>query len=87
MSEGKDLSWFISVSWYNAAMTAKLSPELEQALQTHGSPCPVLGTDEQTRYVIISAEQFETWAQVFHQEPLSLNEQKALLARNGKKAG
>ena len=68
-------------------MTAKLSPELEQALSAHGSPCPVVGTDEQTRYVIISAEQFEAYRRLFDQEPLSIDEQKALLTQNGKKAG
>ncbi|MEP3479751.1 MAG: hypothetical protein ABJZ55_10925 [Fuerstiella sp.] len=68
-------------------MAAKLSPEIDQAIKAHGSPLQVVSADEQTQYVIISNEQFNLYRSLFDQDGLSVQEQKAILARNGRKAG
>lgn len=68
-------------------MTPRLTHEQDQAVRTHGSPCPVFGADNQTQYVIISSEQFEMYRQLFEQGPLTKDEQKAALIRNGQRIG
>ena len=68
-------------------MTPKLTTELDEAVRAHGSPCPVVGADNQTQYVIISTEQFELYRQLFEQGKLTEDEQRSALRHNGQRAG
>jgi hypothetical protein len=69
-------------------MTAKLNEELQRALQQRGDgPVEVVDPGTSKIYVIIAREQYERLKPLFEEDPLSKEEQRALLRRAGERAG
>lgn len=55
-------------------MTPRLTNELDQALRSQGSPLHVVGSDEQTKYVILSGDQFERLRSLFDDADFDITE-------------
>ncbi len=65
----------------------KINEEQRQALQEHGDgPIEVVDPDTSRVYVLIAREQYERLRPLFEHEPLSHQEQRALLRRAGARA-
>jgi hypothetical protein len=69
-------------------MAAKLNEELQREVQQHGDR-PVEAVDPSTnkRYVLIARDQYDRLKPLFEEDPLSEQEQRALLRRAGERAG
>lgn len=66
----------------------KLNEEQRQALQERGDgPVEVVDPGTSKVYVLIAREQYERLKPLFEQEPLTSQEQQALLRRAGERAG
>ncbi len=64
---------------YNTSMTPKLTPELDQALQSNGMPLEVVGADAK-HYVIITLEQFHQMQQVLAYDDSELSDDEKIAA-------
>jgi hypothetical protein len=64
---------------YNGLMTPKLTPELDQALQSNGMPLEVVGAGAK-HYVIITLEQFQQMQQVLAYDDSELSDDEKIAA-------
>ncbi len=69
-------------------MTAKLSEELQQALEDQGgAPVKVVHPVTNQVYLLIAADQYDRLKPLFEHDPMTEQEQRFLLQQAGKRAG
>jgi hypothetical protein len=68
-------------------MTARLSPEIREALQAQGqAPLELVDPATNERYVLLSHDQYERIKWIVTEEPLSQADQQWLLGEAGRRA-
>jgi hypothetical protein len=68
-------------------MSLHLTPEIESALQSQGSPLRVVGADDRTEYVIVSSTQLERIRWLLDDSDFALAETYAAQSRAAGVAG